>query len=396
MRRTLTLVAGMVLLAACADAPSAPGSHLVVTSPEGAASIWAETVTGETGPGSLYALYKPVGWNGEVVYYAHGFVDAALPPSIPGGQDNAAGIRDALGAMGYAVAMSSFSSNGYDFPDGLRRMHQLRGLVRSNFGVPTYNWLAGHSLGAQISQAMAEQYGSQYDGALLMCGVLGGSRAHFQWLGDIRVLFDFFYPGVLPGDVSGWPANIDPYTYIPPRVVAAVTGNPAPLAYISAIHQTPLAGTTANELVTSLVTDLIWHARGIGDVTDRTQGHMPYGNIGRVYTGPAPLAPVLAAVNAGVGRFASPRDAQNWLERNYEPAGTPLFPVLTMHTLFDQSVPYFHEGLYGALVTANGNPNLLAQRTIVRYGHCSFTMGETLTAFVDLVNWVKNGVTPTP
>jgi len=33
---------------------------------------WARVVEGETGPGSLYALYIPTDWNGDAIYYAHG------------------------------------------------------------------------------------------------------------------------------------------------------------------------------------------------------------------------------------------------------------------------------------------------------------------------------------
>ena len=40
--------------------------------------------------------------------------------------------------------------------------------------------------------------------------------------------------------------------------------------------------------------------------------------------------------------------------------------------------------------------HLLVQRLIDRFGHCTFTPGEQLTAFGDLVNWVETGVAPTP
>jgi pimeloyl-ACP methyl ester carboxylesterase len=392
----LTRATAIVLLAACADAPNAPTARLPAADAGAASAIWAETVTGNTGPGSLYALYKPVGWNGEVVYYAHGFVDAAAPVAIPATQDNAAAIRDALGTMGYAVAMSSYSSNGYDFDDGLRRTHQLRGLVRSQFGAPTRNWLVGHSLGAQISLGLAERHASQYDGALLFCGVVGGSRLHFNWLGNVRVLFDFFYPGVLPGNVTYMPPGTDLNTQIIQPAVAAITANPTPVFYIAAIQQTPLAGTNPNEIINSLVYALAWHARGIADVTDRAQGHLPYENVGVTYTGPAPLAGLLALLNATVPRYDSPPDAQAWLNRNFEPTGNVSFPVLTVHTSQDPGVPLFHEQRFGALVAAAGTGNLVVQRTINRYGHCTFTLGETLTAFGDLVNWVEQGVRPTP
>ena len=156
LRRLLTLSTGFILVGACTDVPVAPSAQRLVTGAARAeGSIWAEEITGKTGPGSLYGLHMPVNWNGEVIYYAHGFVDAAFPPVLPTLQDNFNTIRDALGTMGFAVAYSSFSSNGYDFDDGLRRTHQLRGLFQSNFGVATRSYVAGHSLGAEIGLAMA-------------------------------------------------------------------------------------------------------------------------------------------------------------------------------------------------------------------------------------------------
>jgi pimeloyl-ACP methyl ester carboxylesterase len=393
--RILTLASGTALVAACTDPPAAPSLHAFTGTPAAATSLWAESVTGETGPGSQYALYKPVNWNGDAVFYAHGFVDAAAPVAIPTTQDNATALRDAFGAMGYAVAMSSYSSNGYDFDDGLRRTHQLKGLLTSQFGKPGRSYLAGHSLGAQISQALAESFGSQYDGALLMCGVLGGSRAHFNWLGDIRVLFDHFYPGVLPGDVTQWPSNLNPYVVVQPAVLGALA-NPTGFGAMLRIDQIPLAGTNQTQLVTSLITALIWHARGIADVTDRTQGHLPYGNVGRTYTSSTLPPAFMALLDSTVARYESPPDAQAALRHNYEPSGAVRIPVLTLHTLWDPSVPYFHENLFAGLVARAGTGSMVVQRPIFTYGHCNFTQQEVLTAFGDLVNWVTNGVRPTP
>lgn len=388
---------------ACMDEPVSPLARPLVGAPDAAASVWADSVKGETGPGSLYALYKPANWNGDAVFYAHGFVDASAPVAVPTTQDNAAMLRDSLGSMGYAVAMSSYSSNGFDFDDGLRRTHQLKGLLTSQFGKPRRSYLAGHSLGGQIGLGLAERYGGQYDGALLMCGVVGGSDAHFTWLGNVRVLFDFFYPGVLPGDVRSVPAGTTPNDIIS-RALPAILTNPGPAFVIAQIDQTPLAGRNPNEIINSLVYALVWHARGINDVTDRSQGHLPYQNIGIVYSDatqsalplPPVAAPVLGAINAMVPRYDAPPDAEAWMKRNFEPSGKLHFPVFTMHTLHDQAVPYFHEVLFGAKVANAGSSAFLVQRTVNTYGHCNFTMAETLTAFGDLVNWVTAGVRPTP
>ena len=398
-RSLLILAAGLCFMAACTDAPVAPSARRLATGATQPQPVWADLVEGETGPGSLYGLYKPANWNGEAVFYAHGFVDAAAPVALPSAQDNFNLVRDELGTLGYAVAYSSFSSNGYDFPDGLRRMHQLRGLFASHFGVPTRSYLAGHSLGAEIALALAERHASQYDGALLMCGIVGGATAHFNWLGSVRLLFDYFYPGVLPGSALYMPPGVDLTNDVLNPAQTAIAGNFPPVLFIAAIDQTPLAGTSFAELAQSLVRAVAWHARGINDVTDRAHGHVPFDNTAGYTDAQAPLgvpSAVLTAVNAAVPQYTSPPDVQAWLDHNYQPSGQLSFPVLTLHTTQDPSVPFFHENLFASLVGGAGTGNFLVQRSINRYGHCAFTVAEMVTAFTDLVNWVENGVTPTP
>jgi pimeloyl-ACP methyl ester carboxylesterase len=344
----------------------------------------------------LYGLYKPPGWNGAVVYYGHGFIDAALPVVLPTG-DNINVIRDQLGALGYAVAYTSFSENGYAFADGVRRLHQLRGRVASAFGQPQRSYLMGHSLGAQVAQALVEKHPDQYDGALLMCGVVGGTTYQFSYLGDVRNLFDFFYPGVLPGGVDWMPPDVDPNTDVIPQAVAAITADPTGAGIIFQLDQTPIPGSTPNEKVFALVYALAWHSRGVNDLLNRVHGHLPYGNASTTYSSANPaLAGVLALVNATIDRYAATNDAVAWAQKNYEPTGFLGFPVLTLHTTMDQSVLFQHEGRYFDRVNAAGYSALLVQRQINRFGHCAFAEAEVMAAFTDLANWVENGVKPSP
>ena len=134
MRRHLMLLLG-VTLGGCSEQATAPGAsqpQAIVVPQKLAAnmsssSVWARQITGETGPGAQYAFFVPANWNGTVVYYAHGIVDAALPVALPTG-DGFPDVRDALGALGYAVAYSSFSENGWAVKDGAESTHKLRGL----------------------------------------------------------------------------------------------------------------------------------------------------------------------------------------------------------------------------------------------------------------------------
>jgi len=418
--------AALLTAIACADqsplSPSvrAPREASSVATPS--SSQWAKIVTGQTGPGSLYALYIPVDWNGDAIYFAHGIVPPQAPIALPDDGsdlwDSFAAVREELGALGYAIAYSSFSENGLAVKDGAQRTHQLRGLLAAQLnGPPKRNYLVGMSLGSLISVSLVEQFPRQYDGLLAMCGEIAGSVRQFEYIGDVRVLFDFFYPGVLPGDVITPPSTPPSLAQVQGMVFGALFANPPSslngLYAIASIEQTPLAfvpGDVTNPaslsfqtLVQSLVAALYYQQIGTQDVLDRTHGHSPYSNTGRAYTLGTPaipgtaaqLAPVIAAVNAAVQRYDMTPDARNYLENYFVPSGNLRIPVLTLHTSWDYLVPFFHEPAFAAIVENAGASDMLLQRTVFTYGHCSdFGTPLIISTFQSLVDWVKTGVKP--
>ena len=74
--------------------------------------------------------------------------------------------------------------------------------------------------------------------------------------------------------------------------------------------------------------------------------------------------------------------------------GTPDVPVLTLHDIGDFFVPFSMEQIYANRVAAAGRSDLLVQRAIRGVDHCDFTGPELVRGFLDLVNWVENGVRP--
>jgi pimeloyl-ACP methyl ester carboxylesterase len=425
---TLPLLAGSILLTtACTDksplAPSFEPSARTASVTTPGSGPWSRVVEGETGPGSLYALYIPENWNGEAVYYAHG-----IRPPVPfapislDDQDNFFEVRDALGRLGYAFAYSSFSENGLAVKDGAQRTHQLRGLLASELNQqPRRNYLAGYSMGALVALNLAGRFPTQYDGALTMCGMVGGTPRELQYVGDVRALFDAYYPGVLPGNVISVPSTPLPVAEVQARVIAAITptaANPRAalgLFAIASTAQTPLAfapigsvgdpsSTAFQSLVGSLITALYYQLLGTPDVVDRTHGHSPYDNRNTVYTVgttvvPIPqLAPVIAAMVAGsnqsVARYDITPDAQNYLENYYVPTGDLRIPVVSVHNLWDPLVPYFHEPALADLADDAGASSMLLPRAIPNYGHCNFSTPLVVSSFQSLVSWVTTGVKP--
>lgn len=407
----LTILAITALTACTADTNTGPalssGALLPRTSStveEPTSGPWSRVVSGETGPGSLYAIYVPRSWNGNLVTIAHGFRDVATPVDLRD-QDGLYATREALGTQGYAVAYSSYSENGFAVKDGAQRTHQLRGLAQQHLpSPPNRNYLIGYSLGGGIVVSLAEQYHATYDGALTVCGMNGGSLVQTQFLGHVRALFDGYFPGALPGSAIGLNGVAVTPAQIQGAVLGAVFSDPlgtAKVAAIASTAQAPLEFSNQNQLFESLITAITFHARGVDNIVALSHGKTPFGNDNTLYAPgaspllpPATLTPLLALANATVPRFAIDPAAENYLAKYFTPSGTLRIPMVTVHNRWDPAVPARHESVLAEKVAAAGYATNLSQRLHPSYGHCVLPAGYVQQAFSDLATWVETGVKP--
>ena len=354
-----------------------------------------DIVDGRLGPGALYRLARPMNWNGTLLLYAHAYVSPDQPVAIP---PDAQQVIDLLAPQGVAVAVSSFSQNGWAVKDGTQRTHQLLGIFTSKFGAPSRVYAAGASMGGLIAINLIETYPGKFVGVLPACAVAGGLQRELDYFADVRVLFDLFYPGVLPGSAVDVPPGIDVVSQIIFPAIAAMTAQPAGAVAIASISQTPVPWASNAELLQSIATALVG-AAGYPDVLSLTHGQPFFDNTSTQYTGALPPATLLA-INANVQRFSASPSGLNYVRHNYTPTGELRMPALTLSMFRDPVVPGFHRDDYGAAVAAAGGADLLVQRSVLGpangYGHCTFTPLELATAFSDLVLWVEYGVKPAP
>jgi pimeloyl-ACP methyl ester carboxylesterase len=374
------LVVASILVFGCSEEPNNPQG--TVLSPEMTAILNDVTVVeGDFGTGALYALYCPADWNGDLVVYAHGYTWDWEGVHLPYIDD----FRDGLLAMGYGVAYSSYSETGYAVKDGANNTRQLRGLYASAFGMPEKTYLTGHSMGGLITVLLAERNPQLYAGALPMCGIIGGTEMAFDYIYHLRVLFDYYYPGALPGDAQNVPPGLDMNTVIN-LAAAALTANPMPAFELAGVDPVQIQYADPNELFDAIIVGLIFHTGSFNDMFGRTHSHTFFDNSDVVYSGSADDA----ALNAGVGRFTATPDAEAYFDRWYEPRGKLRIPMLALHTSRDQVAQVFHVDRYAGIAAAEGNSGLFDQIIIDRYGHCEFTTEEQLNAFAELVAWSED------
>lgn len=361
IRRVLTTAALVVAIAG----PAAAQQH----------------VEGEIGPGARYALDVPDPWNGDLVVYAHGIVDPVLPVTLPSTQDDFTGVRNALLARGFAIASSSFSENGFALKDAIERTHQLTGLFTSRFSRPRRVLLVGHSLGSMAVLQLAETYPTQYDGALVMCGFVGGTTHEIEYMATARIAFDYFFPGVIPGSVFSIAPDIDyrPGTPLFNAVRNALIGGFAPPAFktLQLAAAARLPGNDPFEIISSALNVIGFNLRYTPNVLQHTHGHIPFDNRDVAYPN--------TALNAGIQRWTGDPDALNYIAKYYTPTGLIDIPIQTLHTDRDPVVPKWHEYEYLASATAQGTTALLEQLIVPAFGHCAFTNAQVLVAFDRLV-----------
>jgi pimeloyl-ACP methyl ester carboxylesterase len=327
---------------------------------------------------ALYRTCFPEQWNGDLIIYAHGYVEPDAPLQIV---DNAVGGTTVSGfanQLGYGFATTSYRANGLVADQAVEDVAELEATVRSRISPdPARVFLVGLSEGALVAALAVERHPDAFAGAMAVCGPIGDFEQQIDYFGDFRVVFDYFFPSVLPGSAVDIPPELRQQwtsVYVP-AVTNALLDNPVAAGELLAVTGAPIDPADP-ETIGATVIDVLWYnVFGTADARERLGGQ-PYDNSGRIYQGSSDDA----ALNQGVGRFGADAIARAGIGR-FQTTGEIGVPVVTLHTTGDPIVPVQQQALYSAKVAIEGSGALLDQTEIDRYGHCAFNSAELLGGF---------------
>ena len=342
--------------------------------------------------GSIYRICMPPAgtYNGMLVIWAHGFQDAGTPVSIPEDQlcTSELCIPDVINALGFGFATNSYSKTGLAILQGKADILDLVNIYATQKGAPTKVFLVGASEGGIITALSLEQHPDIFSAGLAACGPVGDFPAQINYFGDARATFDMFFPGVIPGPPYAPPpalaANWEAYYN---AVVAPIVFNPANRSRLdqwARVARLPFDAANYLDTVASSVRDVLRYS--IVNLTDAaaTIGGFPFDNTTRIYTGSANDF----LLNLFVPRIAADPAALQVMQTQYQTTGVLQRPLVTLHTLRDQQVPYFHEQLYALKTLASGAfGSRHVNIPIDRFEHCNFTAQELLGSFITMLIW---------
>jgi hypothetical protein len=401
----LLLCATAVLSAACSDLPTAtdpgstaPNAQLLTISPATQCPTGTTGTQGTLDDGSLYefCLPAPPAFPLGLVLYAHGYSQPGTPLAIvdneiPVGDGTARHVSDVVTSLGLGFGTTSYPHVGLNGPEGVASLHTLKQAFTTIYGAQSSalrTYLVGVSEGAFISALGAEQPTADFQGVLAACGPVGDFRRQVDYYGDFRVLFDYFFPGVLG---PAWADDADygaaaraqvaaNWNLYQAQIIAALRARPLAAAQLIAVSRAPINPLDLTSVGETAIAVLWYNIFSTDDAVQRLGGR-PFDNRGRFYTGS--FNDFL--LNARVKRFTAQAAALATIQSEFTTTGALQMPVVTDHTLLDPAVPARQEIIYAAKVAAAGQSAKLHQFVVPRYGHCAFTVGELLLAFGQLV-----------
>lgn len=401
----------------------------VACTPAQTAHASPRTLTGSLG-GASYLIQVPEPWNSVLLLYSHG--GGALTQNAPAENTIDPVTAGYFLQHGYALAGSSFRSSGWFVEDALADDLALLGEFRRLVGRPTRTIAYGVSLGSMVTLGLAERDPDRIDGALALCGTVADAVPFWNQNLDaafaFKVLFAENDPQIeITGSHPSTGAGERARSLLETAKATAI--GRARTALVAALREIPVEGflgtagpggsplslapgVNRENLRASSLGDLV--AGALGDylvnhpALEIRAGGNPSSNVGIDYGRLLAASPDSAALNdlyaaAGVSidddvarlqrapRISAEPAASAYVSRFLAFTGDLHVPVVTLHTLADESTPVQLEEEYRGKVGGAGRSAWLRQLFVNRAAHCNFTTAEIVVAVEVLRGRVQDG-----
>jgi hypothetical protein len=400
-------------------APQAGTSSGVVTaartsaSPNSAGGVkgvqpGAQDLSGDL-DGAPYRIVVPARWNGTLLVFAHGYrapgpdADRTVPIA-PMNADTAL-----LLAEGYALAGTAYRANGWAIDVAVDDLDAVAQVFKANIAEPRLTVAWGESMGGLVVAGALEAHPDTFDGAVSLCGILGGGTNWWETNGlTLARAYDaaFGWPAEW-GTAEAPRADLQFWTDVAP-IAAGQIEDPAVRArweFIRLVIGAPMddfyagGALLAMSLATTGRVDLVARAGGQPLAAPDGGYRLPDDLRAALAFQGLDAPPLLAHMNAAA-EAAGPPDpaARAWLAAHNDPVGAIRGPVLALHTQADTIVPSSNLAVYTDRVAAAGNADWLLTGTaqVVGGGHCRFSTPQ-LSAAASLVDrWATSGDRPDP
>lgn len=451
MRRLAIAIAsaGSLLLAGCATAAAVPEAR-DQTAEVPFTGCDQVACSGEIN-GAAYEIVMPETWNGTLLIYSHGYRPAEpFPPTfspvvttatpVPGWDEGDKSLGDALLERGYALAGSSYSSNGWAVEDGVRAGEEIHAFFTEQIGQPKRVYVWGDSMGGLVTQTLAER-ADWVDGAAPLCGVMAGIEPNIGVALDTAYgVQQLLYPEMEIAGYDNYGDALSSWEGAASRLIESArdqdTDAIARILTVAAMVDAPSQTrtydgasivSTVSGTIESLLTALAYGTVGRQEIDTRFGGSV-VGNVDSVYSdrldeaereaidalgGEGAADRFVTILDNGPRVEADPAAQAAAIERGGNPSGAVQVPTITMHTRADplvivQNQTFFRDRYQRQVAEGNVRGGLLQLYTVApaEYsqeagapygaGHCNFTP-ESRLAVIDLLDdWVRNGVYPGP
>jgi pimeloyl-ACP methyl ester carboxylesterase len=397
--------------------------------------------------GAKYSIKLPQKWNGALLLYSHGYRFAAPgPPDFSPVDTNAQvtstdtdgtgqdPLSQKLLAEGYALAGSSYKSNGWAVADGVAADEALHNKFVQLVAKPKRTYVWGDSLGGLITEIVAEKNPGWVDGAAPMCGAVAGPNYNLDVALDVAFAIKTLIDPSLQLDnyTSADEANAQ-WKQAADAVIKAASdtahGGTGKVLFIAALVDAASKTKTydgadvtsqVKGTVESLLTALAYGTAGRYEIEQRVGGNAS-DNSKTNYT--ARISDAEATLVSTVGgdpsayesqlqsapRISADPKARQAFEDLGDTTGAINAPTLTMHTEQDPLVLVQNETVLTQRALSKNKagdlvqlyvapPATYAESTGAPYGagHCNFSDEQRNALVATLDKWVRTSVYPVP